>query len=240
MKQKIMIILLILLSTIELSHSQTSNSANIDKVLNQLNIQQKDCFYDLVVEQIIPYTPDRSVVVVPKIIEKDENSFSCDYYVLIINNASGLIINKFFEPNSLISDAVRIDKISVDFAPYKLNSTTRAFGIRILNEGSSRPNPYENEEISLFIPKDSLLVRVLRNYSISSITGEWDTNCEGQFVTEKKVLIISDKTTNNYCDIIIKNKITTTKKTFVDNDCKDIDTVNAKTSILKYDNNEYK
>jgi len=240
MKQKMMIIFLTLFSMIGLSYSQTSNSANVDKVLKQLNIQRTDCYFDLVVEQTIPYSPDKSVIVIPKIIEKDENSFSCDCYVLIINNASGLIINKFFEPNSLISDAVRIDKISIDFAPYKLNSTTRAFGIRILNEGSSRPNPYENEEISLFIPKDSLLVRVLRRYSISSITGEWDTNCEGQFVSEKKVLIISDKATNNYFDIIVKNKITTTNKTLVNNDCMDIDTVNTKTTILKYDNNGYK
>lgn len=240
MQHKMTIILLTLFSTFGLTYFQTSNSENVDKVLKQLNIQPTDCYFDLVVEQIIPYSPDKSVIVIPKIIEKDENSFSCDFYVLIINNVSGLIVNKFFEPNSLISDAVRIDKISVDFAPYNLNPATRAFGIRILNEGSSRPNPYENEEISLFIPKDSLLVRVLRSYPISSITGEWDTNCTGQFVTEKKVLIISDKTTNNYCDIIVKNKVTTTNKTLVNNDCKDIDSVNTKTSILKYDNNGYK
>jgi hypothetical protein len=240
MIQKLIIIPLVIILTLGLTYSQSSISSNIDKVLKQLNIQKKDCYYDLVVEQIIPYASDKSVVVIPKIIDKDENSFSCDCYILIINNASGLIINRFFESNSLISDAVRIEKISVDFAPYRLNSTTRAFGIRILNEGDSRPNPYENEDISLFIPKDSLLVRVLRNYSISSITGDWDTNCSGQFVTQKKILIMSNKITNNYYDIIAKSKITTTNMTFVNNDCKDIDTVKNKTCILKFDNNEYK
>lgn len=236
-----MIAFLTLFSTISVSYSQTIDSATVDNVLKQLKIQPKDCYFDLVVQQVIPYSPDKSVVVIPKIIEEDEYSFSCDFYLLIINNDSGLIQNTFFEPNSLISDAVRIDNISIDFAPYNLNATTRAFGVRILYEGSSRANPYENEDISLFIPQDSLLVRVLKNYSIASITGEWDTNCNGYFVTEKAVLIISDKKTNNYCDIKVKNETTTTIQTQVNDDCKEDTSVTNKTSILKYDKdkNEY-
>lgn len=189
MSKALMILFLLISSMTFITYSQTTDSIIIDNVLSQLKIQLSDCYSDLIVKKNIPYAQDKSVLVIPEIIEKSEDFFSCDSYILVINNETGEILNKFYESNAWISDAIRIDQISIDFAPYKLNSKTRAFGIRVLYKGSSKPNPYENEEISLFVPKDSALIRVLRNFSISSISGEWDTNCEGKFTAEKKVLI---------------------------------------------------
>lgn len=240
MNRALIITLLIVCQMALRTHAQTTNPANIDKVLAQLKIKREDCYNDLAVEKVIPFSPGKSVIVIPRITEKTESSFSCDSYILVIDNHTGTIMNKFFEPNAWTSDAVRISHIDLDFAPYKLNPTTRAFGIRVLYEGSSRPNPYENEELSLFIIKDRMLKRVLKNFSISRITGEWDTRCEGQFITEKKALVISGKATHNYKNIVVKNKITTTSKKLVNDDCVDENTSEFKTSILRYDSKEYK
>ena len=240
MKRKLIIVFFIVCQITVFTYAQTIKSINVDKVLKQLNIEQVDCYYDLVTEKVIPYSKDKSVLVIPKIVEKDEYSITCDSYVLVIDNRSGKILNKYYEANALESNAVGIVRIEIDFAPYKLNSTTRAFGIRIFMEGSSRPNPYNNEELSLYVLRNNILVQVLRNFSMSSFSGEWDTQCEGEFVTENKILIMSEKTTNNFFDIIVKDKITTTTKHLIDNDCVDTDTINTETSILHYDKKEYK
>lgn len=217
-----------------------SKSEIIEKVLTQLNIKHSDCHTGLIVQRIMPYSKEKSVIVIPKITERDEETFSCDSYILVINNETGDILNKFHESNAWISDAVRIAKISIDFAPYSLNSTTRAFGIKVLYEGDSRPNPFENEEMSLFIPQGDSLAKVLKNFSVFLISGEWDTNCEGQIITEKKVLVMSDKKTNEYCDIIVKNRITTTNKSIVNGECRDVDTIENKIIVLNFEDKEYK
>jgi hypothetical protein len=240
MKHTLIIVFIINFLTTVFTNAQTATSLNIDKVLKQLNIEQADCYNDLVAEEIMPYSKDKSVIVIPKIVEKDENSITCDSYVLVINNRSGKILNQYYEANALESDAVRIVKITIDFAPYRLNNTTRAFGIRVFNEGNSRPNPYNNEELSLFVLQDNVLVQVLRNFSVSYFDGEWDTQCEGEFVTENKVLIMSKNTTNNFFDIIVNNKITTTTKRLINNDCVDTDTNKTEISILHYDKKDYK
>lgn len=220
--------------------NQLKPSENIYKALKQLGIADSACHFGLVAEKVIPYSPSQSVIVIPKLIEKDEDIFVCDLYLVIVDNKTGSVVNKYHESEALVSDAIRIQSISIDFAPFKLNATTRAFGIRVLYEGDSRPNPYEREDISLFIPKGDKLINILKNYAISSITGEWDTNCEGQFVSEKKILIMANKVTNMYFDIIVKQEVTTTKNTMVDGECKDTDTVDHHTSILKFDNSTYK
>jgi hypothetical protein len=166
--------------------------------------------------------------------------FTCDAYVVIVNNKTGIVQNKFYEDNAWTSNAIRIAKISIDFAAFKLNATTRAFGVKVLYEGSSRANPYENEEMSLFIPQGNTLDRVLNSFSANENTGEWDTNCEGHFVATKKILIMSEKKTNDFFDIIVKSKITTTDKSEVNGECKDVDKVKSETAVLHFNGKEYK
>ena len=240
MSRTLMILFLLICPMTLITYCQTTDSETFDKVLKQLDLNKSDCHPDLLVSEIMPYAHEKSVLVIPVIMEKTEDSYKCDSYILIINNETGEILNKFYESNALISDAISITQISIDFAPYKLNSKIRAFGIRVKYEGHSSPNPYENEELSLFVPKDSVLIRILKNFSISSDGGEWDTNCEGQFTSEKKTLIMSDKAVNNFCDIIVKTKIISTKKTKVNGDCIDKETSLNNTSILHYNNVEYK
>ena len=229
-----------LLLSLRISYSRDLKSAIVDKVLKQLQINDTDCYFKFVTEQIIPYSLEKSVIVIPKIINKDEESFLCDLYILIVSNSTGMILSKFYEQRALISDATYIDKISIDFAPYILSLSTRAFGLRVLYYGSSRPYPWEEEVISLFIPKGKLLIRVLKNYTLSLYSGESDTQCKGKFERKKGIIIMSDSISNTYSDIIVRNEITTTINTVIDNDCIGTDSIIKKTIILKFNNKEYK
>lgn len=222
------------------AYGQTELTNNFAVVLKKLNIKREDCYQDLVVEKILPYSKDKSVLVIPKIVEHDEGFFILDSYIVIVDNGSGKILNLFHEDKAWTSDAVSLETIVIDFAPYKLNSTTRAFGIRTRYSGSSRPNPYSVEYISLFYPENNKLIRVLKDFTIYSYTGEWDTNCNGEFYSENKFLIISDEKTNNFNNIISKVTYTTITRTFENDDCKDEEKVEKKTGVLKFKEGEYK
>ncbi len=240
MNKTLVILFLLICPMTLITYSQTADSLIFDKVLQQLDLTKSDCHPDLTVNKIMPYDTNKTVWVIPLIIEKTEDYYKCDSYILIINNETGEILNTFYESNALISDAITIEQISIDFAPYILNSEMRAFGVRVQYLGHSSPNPYANEELSLFVPKDSVLIRVLKDFSISSFGGEWDTQCEGEFRSEEKTLIISDKVVHNFCDIIVDTKSISTKKKMVNGDCIDQETIVNKTKILHYNNSEYK
>lgn len=220
--------------------AQLPEATILEKVLQQLQFKPEDCQEQLIVQRVMPYAKQQSVVIIPRTAEADEYSFTCHAYILIVNNMSGNIIQRFYERDAWTSDAVRLQKISIDFAPYKLNAATRAFGVKVLYEGDSRPNPYESEELSLFIPRGNTMERVLKNLPVSTIQGDWDTNCEGQFTTARRILIISEKKTNNFFDIIVKSKTTTTDKSVVDGECNDVDTITNESVVLTFNDKEYK
>ena len=104
----------------------------------------------------------KSVLVIPKydINEQDNEGhdyFVLDAYIVVIDNATGKIICKFIEPNAWTSDALMLTGISIDTGLYHLNTTTRAFGIRVDYTGSSRPNPFSETHLSLYVAdKNSL------------------------------------------------------------------------------------
>lgn len=225
-----------------LCFSSQAQSKNLKSVLLQLNIKEADCFEELVVEKVIPYAQETSVLVLPRIVEQDEEgNMTFDSYILIINNKSGKIINKFFEKKAWFSDAVRLDAIGLDFAPYKLNESTRAFGVRLSYSGSSRPNPYSETLLSLFIPSGDSLLRVLKDCSMSSYHGDWDTNCNGNFTSEENVLILSENKNNGFKDLIVKSTITNITNIPVKDDCKEEKKVEKPVfKVLKYSNNEYR
>ncbi|MBO9700770.1 MAG: hypothetical protein J7604_11220 [Sporocytophaga sp.] len=222
--------------------SAQAQSKNLKSVLQQLSIKESDCYKQLVVEKSIPYALGKSVLIVPKIVERDgDEYFLLDGYILIIDSNTGKILNKFFEKEAWTSDAIVLKEIKIDFAPYKLGMNTRAFGVRIKFEGSSRYNPYVTESISLFVPDGSALKRVLKSAEVYSYQGEYTDNCLGEISEKKKVIIISESKTNNYNDLTIKSTTNVTTISGSNGDCKYKDIPGKPiVTILKFNGTEYK
>jgi len=218
----------------------------VDLVLNELQIKKEQCKLEFVVEKVIPQNPDESIMVIPEIFieEEEEYYFELNSYILIVDNKTGKIKHEFFEShktNGWISDAIQLTDITIDTAPYLIKKGKRAFGIKVRFLGSSKPNPYGSEMLSLFIKDGKTLTRVLNNFEVNADSGEWDTTCSGNFYNVKKILIISDNGTNEYRDIIIKNQVTETEA-FVDKKGKcdwDIKKSTVKTA-LKFTGDMYK
>lgn len=214
----------------------------IKKVLLNLNLQEKDCFLPFIKEQVLPDSESKSIIIIPTIAELEDDYFSLNSYVLIVETSTGFILSQFFEShktNNWLSDDLQLESIEVDLGPYNLNKETSAYGVRVKYAGSSRVNPYYNETISLFVQQKDQLKRILNNYEIKLSQGEWDGLCEGEFKEEKKTIEVTQNVTNGLFDIIIKNNITITTNTKVDDDCIDKETYSNKTEILQFNCTEY-
>ena len=220
------------------------NEVLIQKVLTQLNIENKPIMNDLIAVKKMPNTENETIVVIPEIVDEGDHYFELNSHIVIYNTATQTITQRYFESyktNGWTSDAIRLTSIKIDTAPYILSEGIRAFGVRVHYLGSSRPNPYENEQLSLFIKSGNTLKKVLHNYDVLIDGGDWDTDCTGTFSHEEKTLIIASEKTTNYYNIVVKNTFTDSEA-FIDSngDCDTKETTQTITSVLKYDGKDYK
>lgn len=227
----------------QISFSQSTDHLNT--VLKQLKIKKSEIHEKLFTQKILPYDKSKSVLVIPKydINEQDNEGhdyFVLDAYIMVIDNATGKIICKFIEPNAWTSDALMLTGISIDTGLYHLNSTKRAFGVRVDYTGSSRPNPFSETHLSLYVADKNSLKQVLKNYSISRSGGEWDTNCAGEFEDRNSTFDIAKVQTNNYNNIIVRSTIVKSVSTPTNDDCVSKETTKKTTSKLIFNGKEYK
>lgn len=228
----------LLLLLITVNGTLFSQSTLVSKAIVSLKLNKEKVDMDLVEEKILPNKKEITLLVIPSKEEETEDYFTLKTWIVLINNKTSKIIAK--KMMEIQSDAIRFVEFRIDTAPYMLTKTKRAFGIRMIYEGSSRPNPYNVEEISLFIEEKGQLIEVLKNYEIDSYQGEWDTNCEGEFVGTSKVLIISTKATNGYFDITVNHSISTDTNYLDENgDCQTKTAKSTKKTTLKYQNKTY-
>ncbi|MFK7809426.1 MAG: hypothetical protein AB8F74_16600, partial [Saprospiraceae bacterium] len=109
------------------------------------------------VTKVCPNNTKETIMVIPEVAEEEEDFFTLNSYILIVNNETGKIINKYFESSAWQSDAVILSEIIIDTAPYNISENNRAFGIRDSYYTRSQPNPYRSSNISLFIKSENKL-----------------------------------------------------------------------------------
>jgi hypothetical protein len=227
-----------------IAFSQVKDTLLLTKVLKELKLNANEIHMQLTSDKVLPFSTDKTFFVIPKYKtnEKDDYDhyfYEFDAYLIIADNVNGKILNTFFEPNAWTSDAINIEGIDIDTGLYNLNKKTRAIGIRVNYSGSSRPNPYSQTDLSLFIPENNKLNRILKDFPISEFYGEWDLNCSGELTTTNSLIHIDSLKNNGFYNLIIKTKTEKTIKTPINNDC--IEKVNTyqSTKKLKFDGKEY-
>lgn len=152
----------------------------------------------------------RFIVVLPLVrpgSEADMADFDLDVMVVQqVDNGNtdrAKVVSRVFEESALSEDAVRIADIKVDTARYTLATDVRAFGLRIVRQGSSRANPFSSETLTLYVPHGAKLAKVLDKLETTLERGEWDTNCNGTFETVQGNLSIARTTSNGYADLVL-------------------------------------
>ncbi len=247
MKLKYIFTVLFVLSLICHSKSNSSYSENdknvslLPKILKQLNIKQEEIDEDLYVQKILPYDKNSTVVVLPRMENSgDEEVTYYDAYIFIVDSLSGKIKNKYIEQSAWTSDALSLDSIYIDTAPYILNLNTMGFGVRVHYRGASTSAPFSRTNFSLFIQNGNTLKPVIKNFSIDEDRGSWDTRCKGEYSNTISKLSIDKDTTNGFNNIIVNTEIIETKSFMYKNECESIiSSVNSVKKILKYNKKQY-
>jgi hypothetical protein len=157
------------------------------------------------------------------------------------NTERARIVSRLFQPSALSEDAVRISEIKVDSARYVLAADARAFGLRIVRQGSSRVNPYSNETLTLYVPQGPKLARVLDELETTLERGEWDANCEGNFETVHGSLSIARSTSHGYADLLLRQTRTETRSSAQGEDCVTHERpAKFSSQMLRYDGTVYR
>ena len=217
-----------------------SSSELKEPILKQLGLTEKELMEEFWTEKALPYAPAQTVVVVPKLIYKDEGMFTLDAIIVVVNSQTGKIIQQFQEGNTVLSDAVYISSFTIDTAPYMLTKEIRAFAIRANYYGRSNANPYSEVQLSLFIQEGAILRRVLKDYVVESSAGEWNMECEGRFEDLKAILLFETEKTKDYFNLVIKERssVRTTEK--IKGECEEKIVKNPeKKRVLHYNGKSY-
>lgn len=192
--------------------------------------------------------PGRFVVVLPlprPSTEPGTTQFDLD--VLVVQQADNgnteraKIVSRLFEEDVLTEDAVRIGEIRVDSARYTLAPDARAFGLRILRQGSSRANPYSNESLSLYVPQGPKLEKVLDGLELTLEQGEWDTNCTGSFETVRGSLSVVRAGAGGYADLVLRQARSESRSSPLGDECVSQEQRQTfKSRLLRYDGTRYR
>ena len=206
-----------------LAHAQR-DQAIIDKVLHNLSLKSDRIDSEFSITKPHPENKNATIVLLalPRGDEKDFQIY--DTYLVIADTKTGSILYSIFEKERYTSDAVRLTSIQIDTAPYRLAANVRAIGIRAAYTGSSRPNPFGEETLSLYIQQGKTFIKVIDDFVTYQSTGEWDTNCAGNFSASKSVLIMLTEKTNGYNNIQVNTKTTDTENILKNEDCISSDT----------------
>jgi|TARA_R110002020_G_scaffold4110_1_gene18193 hypothetical protein len=213
----------------------------LKKVIQALGLTNKKIEKRFLEIKVMPNSPDETIMVIPELTyeAEDDDSFTLDLHIVIVNNKTANITHTYVD-KGWTSDAIRLDSLLIDTVPYLLAENTRAFGIRINFLGMSRPSPYSNQVITLFVPTEGTLKMVLKPYDVMNYGGEWDMVCAGEFVQENRTLGMAKTNTKGYFDI----RVTTITKTLnhaldAQGECITSESETVTTSMLKFDGELY-
>ncbi|MCX2453809.1 hypothetical protein OQX61_21250 [Pedobacter sp. PLR] len=241
MKNVLLLFILLITSNIN-SKAADFDSLLVKSVIKELRIPMAKIKEEYIRTKPMPNDRTKTIVSIPVMAREDDDdySFVMDAYILVVESGTGKILQKYHEKGYWESDAVRLDDIGIDTAPYRLNKDTRAFGITGQHVGHSGPNPYNEQTISLFVISGNSLIKVVDKLLLERYNGEWDMNCAGIFKNLKTIISVSPDKTNGYADLIINSKTITTETFKKGEECEEI-IVQKKPhkSILKFNKESY-
>ena len=229
------ILLIIIFLTFSINLFGQENEKLIEKTVELIGIKKSDIFFKLATKQEFE---NGILVVIPEIAEKGEGYILFNSHLIFIDKNTFKIKAKFSQKKDWYSDAVRIDKISIEKKTYDLNKSSIVFGLLFEYSGGGRANPFYGTEWSLYELKKDKLNRLLKRFTIQSSFGETDTTCKGNFEKHSKNIEFQIKEPENYADIKITDTI---NKYSLNENCEEISQkTELKTETLRYKSGKYK
>ncbi|OZI40450.1 hypothetical protein CEG14_01400 [Bordetella genomosp. 1] len=125
-------------------------------------------------------------------VPESNDSRAGDLGVYVLDSATLKVRHSLRMTGLLSQDAIRLNALTLDTARYTV-AGKRAFGVRIARSNTSQPNPMQQTSLRLFLPEGDTLRLVLDGVAVASFSGEWDTQCEGEFIRQRMTLAMAGR-----------------------------------------------
>ncbi len=191
--------------------------------------------------KVWPARPELTLIAMPLLRAEHDSHGEADLEVLVLNSAEQQVLARLVEPNRLDWDAIYVDRLALDTAPYRLRGDDLAFAVRISRRNGSRMNPFRETELALYELKEQGLRTLMGGLVVESFGGERDDDCTASFGEAKGVLIVTDKVgRNGYRDLIFKRTHTGRRMVADDGECQTIeDDPRSNQFRIEYDEERY-
>jgi len=191
--------------------------------------------------KVWPARPGLTLIAMPQVRAEHDSHGEADLEVLVLDNDRQAFVARLVEPNLLDWDAIFIDKLTFDTAPYRLRGDDLAFAVRISRRNWSRMNPFRETELTLYELKEEGLRSLMGALVVESFGGERDDDCTASFGEAKGVLIVTGQVgRDGYRDLIFKRTHTGRRMVAVDGECQTIeDDPRSSQFRIEYDEERY-
>ncbi len=243
-KMRLMIYAVILLIGCSPIMAQEDNK-DIAAVMRTLKLNPDNCPKELMAKKTLPNMDGHTVYVILENTEKESADFFVfDCHIVIREDATGKTAYSFHEKGAWESDAIAVNRVEIDTAPYKVSDGQRAFGVRVSVANNSRvvdQVPYGNYQINkLYIISNQTPFYGESGGQVGDIGIIKNDNFIATVSDTKKILMMSGAKTNGYFNIIVKSAITTSINKWVNDDCVAEDKASRATQTLRFVDGEYK
>ncbi|WP_434136776.1 hypothetical protein JQR88_23400 (plasmid) [Pseudomonas luteola] len=164
-----------------------------------------------------------------------------DLEVLMIDSTSYQILARRYETSRLNYEEIKTGELTLDTAPYRLNSDTLAFGLRISRYSDSRVEIFYESGLSIYIPEGERLVAVLDDLKVDSYTEERSERCTGDYSKINATVSLGESTSHGFRSLVVNNTIhtyTTEQRSM--SDCETIrEQTSHKRDTLIFDGSRY-
>ncbi|MDP9942625.1 hypothetical protein [Ectopseudomonas alcaliphila] len=191
--------------------------------------------------KVWPARPHLTLLAALLVREENDDFGEADLQVLVLDNARQAFVARLVEPNRLDWDAIQVDELTFDTAPYRLRGDDLAFGVRISRRNSSRVNPFHEIRLHLYELDAQHLRPLLGELPVALFWGEWYTNCTGEFSETQGVVIITERVGNmGYRDLWLKNTRVERRMAPVDGECQTVEQSTHRYQLpIEYDEERY-
>ena len=128
-----------------------------------------------------------------------------DIYLELSNTKDGKRIAKWCQKGALLSDALRLNSIAIDTAPYVLSKTMHAFGVRASYANNSRSNPAHIGTVTLFALSAGKVRQLLKTTDTGGHFNEISLNeeCRGTYSESNLTISASTNQHNGLSDLLL-------------------------------------
>lgn len=134
--------------------------------------------------------------------EYDENLYNLE--LELTDTESGKRIDSLCQEGALSSNAIALNGISIDTAPYVLSENTQAFGVRASYANNAIQNPADVGTITLFGFSQGRVQQLLKTTDSFNHFNEYlEGKCEGTFGENKLTIAVSRTSHNGLADLLL-------------------------------------